>query len=126
MWIDPRVLEDGVTRSDLKAQESLSLKVQDILGQARLAAELIRKERTDKKLSQKKDEELSAIYSKLVTAEGRYPQPVLIDQINYLFSMLNRADQKPGQDAYLRFDELEKELSGYLSRIKEIMGAKRN
>ena len=120
--IDPRVLEDGITRSDLKAQESLSLKVQDILSQARMGAELIRKERTNKKLSQKKDQELSAIYSKLVTAEGRYPQPVLIDQINYLFSMLNRADQKPGQDAYLRFDELERELSGYLSRIKEIMG----
>jgi hypothetical protein len=31
---------------------------------------------------------------------------MLIDQISYLLGMLDRADQKPGRDAYLRYDEL--------------------
>jgi predicted RNA-binding protein YlxR (DUF448 family) len=39
-------------------------------------------------------------------AEGPYPQPMLLAQIEYLLGMIDRADQKPGRDAYLRFDEL--------------------
>jgi hypothetical protein len=47
---------------------------------------------------------------------------MLVDQLSYLSSMLNRADQKPGRDAYMRFDELDKELSGYLSAVERIIG----
>jgi hypothetical protein len=54
--------------------------------------------------------------------KGRYAQPKLINQLNYLFSMLNRADQKPGRDVYLRFEELDKELSEYVSQIDAILG----
>jgi hypothetical protein len=36
--------------------------------------------------------------------------------------MLNRADQKPGRDAYVRFDELNQELSAYSLEIKKILG----
>jgi len=36
--------------------------------------------------------------------------PMLIDQLNYLASMLNRADQRPGKDAYDRYEELEGKL----------------
>ncbi len=36
--------------------------------------------------------------------------------------MLSRADQKPGRDAYIRFDELVEDLSGCLSRLNEILG----
>jgi hypothetical protein len=36
--------------------------------------------------------------------------PMLIDQISYLASMLDRADQMPGKDAYQRYDELQKQF----------------
>jgi hypothetical protein len=122
LQMDPRVEEDGVSQSDLVAQQSLSLQIRDTLSLARMAAERIRKAREPQKLNRKKDERLAAIYSKLVTAKIIYPQPMLIDQLQYLFSMLNRADQKPGRDAYLRLDDLNKELSGYISEIDEILG----
>ena len=35
---------------------------------------------------------------------------MLIDQIRYLASMLNRVDQEPGDDAYERFKELNEQL----------------
>ncbi|NOR53572.1 MAG: hypothetical protein GQ536_05750, partial [Candidatus Aminicenantes bacterium] len=121
--VDPRVVEDGVRPADLIAQESLSLQIRDTLSLASMAAERIGQARKSKALSRKKDGKLTAIHSKLVTANMIYPQPKLIDQLRYLLSMLNRADQKPGRDAYLRFDELKKELSGYISEIDEILGS---
>jgi len=42
----------------------------------------------------------------LKTPEGRYQQPALISQMSYLYSMLKQADQRPGQDAYARYEEL--------------------
>ncbi|MFW6140896.1 MAG: hypothetical protein ACOC5S_06040, partial [Acidobacteriota bacterium] len=58
--------------------------------------------------AQRLKEKLLEIKKKLVTREGiRYPQPMLIDQIQYLYSILNRADQKPGKDAYERHEELQ-------------------
>jgi hypothetical protein len=35
-----------------------------------------------------------------------YPQPMLTDQIDYLFNMINTADQAPGKEAEDRFDVL--------------------
>ncbi len=123
--VDPRVAEDGVTRADLIAQESLSLRVRDTLSLANRTVERIRKareSRESKELSKNNREKLSVFYAKLVTATGPYPQPMLVDQISYLFSMLGRADQKPGRDAYIRFDELNQELFDYVSEINKILG----
>lgn len=120
--VDPRVIDDGVTQTDLVAQESLGLRIRDIRSAASRLAERIKVAMESSKISSKKRERLSALYAKLVTAEGPYPQPMLLDQISYLSSMLNRADQKPGRDAYVRFDELNKELSGYLSEAGKILG----
>ena len=47
----------------------------------------------------------------LNTKEGTYMQPMLIDQIRYLQSMLSRADQKPGKDALNRLKELKSEFN---------------
>ena len=46
----------------------------------------------------------------LVSKKTPYSQPMLIDQIRYLASMLNRVDQEPGDDAYERFKELNEQL----------------
>jgi hypothetical protein len=63
----------------------------------------------------------------LVTADIIYPQPMLIDQMKYLRSMLMQADQRPGKDAYDRYEvlktlwqNLETELSAFQQLDKEI------
>jgi hypothetical protein len=122
--VDPRVTEDGVTHADLIAQESLSIQVRDTLSMANRLAERIRKVRESADVSRKNKEKLASLYAKLVTATGPYPQPMLVDQLSYLSSMLNRADQKPGRDAYVRFDELDQELSAYVSEVNKILGEK--
>jgi photosystem II stability/assembly factor-like uncharacterized protein len=126
--LDPRVASDGVTVSDLKAQESLSLKVLMLLEHARQAASGLEKEieklsavieggGNQARIAKKNDDLLKQIHSRLVTGEGRYPQPQLIDQISYLYNMLDQADQIPGRDAYLRFDELSETLNQCLMDI---------
>ncbi len=122
--VDPRVTEDGITQADLVAQESLSLQVRDTMSLANGLVQRIRKARESVEVSQKKKGGLNAVYAKLVTATGPYPQPMLVDQISYLSSMLDRADQKPGRDAYVRFDELNRELSLHVSEVNKILGEK--
>jgi hypothetical protein len=46
------------------------------------------------------------LYGELFTAEGRYMTPRLVDQITYLRGMLDQGDQRPGKDAYARYEEL--------------------
>lgn len=130
--IDPRVVEDGVTRSDLVDQESLNLRIRDLLGRARMVEtrmtavrELLKKkiEKNDRGAAQARsaDEQLAKIQSRFVTAGGRYPQPMLLDQINYLSRMLDRADQKPGRDAYERCAELEGMLAETIAGFNKIL-----
>jgi len=128
--LDPRVAKDGVTVSDLKEQEALSLKVSILLGQARQAAselenelekysDLVEEGGARARRAKELENRLKEIHARLVTDEGRYPQPQIIDQISYLSSMLDRADQKPGRDAYVRFDELTKALNECLEDMKK-------
>ena len=51
-------------------------------------------------------EALARLDAELNDADGSYPQPMLLGQINYLLGMTSRADQAPGQDAYTRHEEL--------------------
>lgn len=120
--VDPRVREDGVTRADLVAQESLGLQVRNLLSMANRVADRIQKARDLEDVSLKDKDRLDLLYGKLVTGSVIYPQPQLIDQVSYLLSMLNGADQKPGRDAYARFDELNQALSDAVSEVTQILG----
>ena len=126
--MDPRVAEAGVTQADLAEQEELGLKLVKLQEASRQLANQIKqrkkelnkmmKESTDvdqKKRYQNEHDKITEREKQLVTNQGRYPQPMLIDQINYLSSMINRADQKPGKDAHDRY----KELKGLLDSLKE-------
>lgn len=93
---DPRVLEQGVSQSDLEKQEALALEVVALLSEVKQAAE-------------KADPELKA---QLVQTKGNYTQPQLIDQIEYLLGTLTQADQLPGQDAYKRLQVLQQTWAG--------------
>jgi hypothetical protein len=43
---------------------------------------------------------------------------MLIDQISYLYSMLDQADQVPGKDAYDRYTTLREKLTALKSKTK--------
>ena len=68
------------------------------------------------------DRRLADLLAKLETAEGyTYPTPMLIAQLSYLYSNLDRADQEPGTDAYERYTELEGLLSEYIDELERIL-----
>ncbi len=71
----------------------------------------------DKKLSRKKSELVDSAIKELLTEDGPYMQPMLIDQFKYLYNMVSKADQILGKDAYDRFDE----LNSQFKKIKKII-----
>ena len=119
--MDPRVTL--VTEADVEAQEKLALEVQafgdevakliSAMDEAREALKNSLNAEKANRRDQRKKEQLDAIYYKLVTPPGTYMQPMLSDQTRYLSGMIGRADQRPGQDAYERLEELK-------TRFKEI------
>ena len=119
--IDPRVAEDGVTPAVLQEQEKLCLQVRDLMSNAQMTSEQIAKalEKTANKESIQN--RLVKLQQQFVTAEGRYMIPMLLNQISYLNSMLNRADQKPGRDAYMRYEELKEKLQGFIAEFEQIL-----
>ena len=64
--------------------------------------------------------QLQAIYARLVTANIVYPQGMLIDQLSNITRMIGQADQKPGRDAYDRFNDLMKELTAIKTELKRL------
>jgi len=64
--------------------------------------------------------ELMEIRSALVDAEGAYPQPMLVSQLEYLYGMLNRADQAPGGEAQVRYAELRAKLDARVGQISAL------
>ncbi len=96
--IDPRVTADGVTQADLEEQTAFLLKVRDAIAEARKLSASLKESRKD-------------LHDKLVTAEGPYPQPMLIDQLSNIARMVGQADQKVGKEAQTRFDDVMKELA---------------
>ncbi|UCF39401.1 MAG: hypothetical protein JSU96_12140, partial [Acidobacteriota bacterium] len=100
--IDPRIQKEGITAEDLSVQYELALQVRDTLsGARRLAVRLVENSR---QLSDRSQADLIRIKDLLVTAPIRYSVPRLIDQLEYLYSNLTRASQRPGKDAFQRFE----------------------
>jgi hypothetical protein len=102
--IDPRVEADGVTQADLVEQyefnkqvSALQAEARDFLQQVQQAREGARGQRA---------EQLDQVLASLTQRREAYPQPMLVEQINYLASMTATADQKIGKDATARLGEL--------------------
>ena len=119
--LDPRVVAEGyVSSEDIAAQVELSLKARDALSSARLAAA-----RLDDALESATGATRTAleeIQKELVTAPRRYSQPMLIDQLSYLYSNLDRADQRPGADAVERYESLRNQLDEQVERLDTLIG----
>ncbi len=123
--IDPRLAASNVTAADLEAQESLAIQIRDLQSRAKQLADALsrQREKLEKQDSQIHAEKdllaLRNLEQKLVTAEGRYRQPMLLAQISYLRYMLNSADQLPGKDAYAQYDVLKKQLDELIVEVQQ-------
>ena len=112
---DPRI-NGKLSAADLKAQETLALQVVALEDSSKRIAEKIKMKRKElepllkegkaTEAQVKVDQRLNDLQKMLVTKEGPYQRPVLIDQLNYLRGTLDQSDQRPGKDALDRFDEL--------------------
>ena len=108
--MDPRIAAEGITAADLQAQADLILEVQKLSARtSKLVAELRRLSRAQ--MSEERGAKLDAIRAKLVNDQGAYPQEMLQSQVRYLSGMIDRADQRPGRDAYTRLEQLEQAIA---------------
>ncbi len=130
--VDPKLDLTKTGLEDLRAQEMLALQVVALEDSAKRVAEEIkaRRKELDKLIKARKktkqyveeDKRLAQILDQLETPEGIYMTPMLIDQLRYIRYMLNQADQRPGQDAYDRFDELKNRFSNIITPYTKLAG----
>ncbi|HEX7118782.1 MAG TPA: hypothetical protein VF212_08345 [Longimicrobiales bacterium] len=124
--MDPRVVDDGVTRGDLAEQLEHAFRVRDAISEANLALDRVRNARERLEAAGRSASDaarrLDALRAALETADGRYMQPMLIDQLEYLYGMITDADQKLGRDAFIRYDELRAELDRILAELQAVEG----
>ena len=118
--LDPRVAAEGLTSSDIRAQVDLATEARDALSEARLAVEWMEQARIDGELGA-----LREIYDQLVTASTRYSQPRVVDQLQYLYSNLIVADQRPGRDAELRYEDLRGALDEQMAALEKLLDTSR-
>lgn len=119
--VDPKLDLSKTGLEDIHAQENLSLQVVALEDSSKRVAEEIKARRKElanlikagKRVKQytQEDKRLAQIEEQLETADGIYMTPMLIDQLRYLRYMLNQADQRPGKDAYDRYEELKNRFS---------------
>ena len=112
---DPRLAKDGVTDAMIAEQTKLLLDIQQKVGEARSVLQRLNEARVKAQVDSgaagaARVKAIDAVIAKIQTAGGSYPQPMLIDQFANVSRMLGQADQKPGRDAYERFNDLVKEL----------------
>jgi hypothetical protein len=106
--IDPRVARDGVTVADLAEQTRFSLRVRDLLADARSYQQRLRQAIDARRGDAAK---LQGVWDKLVTRSGPYEDQMFIDQVANVGREVGQADQKVGASAYERLNELVKEWS---------------
>jgi len=116
--LDPRVLETGrAAPEDAAELERLALAVRDAMSEARGAAA-----RIEAALGEEPDPRLEVVQNALVTGEVRYSQPMLIDQLLYLYRALDVADQAPGREAEERYGDLRRALDEQLAVVRGVLG----
>jgi photosystem II stability/assembly factor-like uncharacterized protein len=120
--LDPRVSNEGrVSEADVTAQVELALRARDALSNGRLAADRLKKALETASPSDRAA--LEEIQNVLVAAPVRYSRPMIVDQMEYLYENLDAADQRPGADAYKRYQDLLGQLEEQIERIDRIVGA---
>jgi hypothetical protein len=109
--IDPRVAAAGVTQADLREQLDLALQVRDAIAEARALGAKLTAARQAAQPGSGHARALQALVDRVVTADVVYPQPMLAEQLSNIARMIGQADQKIGRDAFVRCDDLMKEMA---------------
>jgi photosystem II stability/assembly factor-like uncharacterized protein len=131
--VDPRVLQDGITNADLVDQQDFLLRVRDAIAQARQLQQRVQQAMQQASVptppapgagewvaNMKYQHPLQQIYSRLVTAQGTYEQGMLIDQLSNVARAEGAADQKIGNEARKRFNDLLTELKALQADMSKL------
>ena len=123
VMMDPRVAADGVTIADLQAQFDLGIEVRTAIEDADATIERLRGAQERVAEGTDVERELKEIEKALVTDRtiSSYPQPMLRDQMNYLYGNTQRADQEPAADMYERLEVLVGELEQHKERLQRLI-----
>ncbi|MEM7108843.1 MAG: hypothetical protein AAF519_11505 [Bacteroidota bacterium] len=109
---DPHLSATNTTLEDIQKQYEFALELGELLSKARQLEDRLNKElkklkKSDVEMIDRK-KALEKVLAELRKKDITYPQPRLIDQMEYLYSMTNRADQAMGKDAYEQLELLSK------------------
>lgn len=123
VMMDPRVAADGVTVADLQAQFDLGIRVRTAIEDADATIEQLRGAQERVAEGSDVETELEKVERALLTDRTitSYPQPMLRDQMNYLYGNTQRADQKPAADMYERLDVLVTELEQHKQQLQRLI-----
>ena len=121
--MDPRVAADGVTIADMQAQFDLGIEVRTAIEDADATIERLRGAQERVAEGTDVERELKEIERALLTDQTitSYPQPMLRDQMNYLYRNSQSADQEPAADMYERLDVLVTELEQHKERLQRLI-----
>jgi photosystem II stability/assembly factor-like uncharacterized protein len=131
--MDPRLAKDGITAADLVAQEKFLLQIRDSIAEASQLRQRVQQAMTKTEVRPspspgpgewpatiKHAHPLQALWARIVTAPGTYEQGMLIDQLSQIARAEGAADQKIGQEARRRFDDLMKELKAIQLEVAKL------
>ena len=134
---DPRLAKDGITQADLVAQEQFLLKVRDAIAEATTLRTRVTQAMQQKGVQPPPApgvgetpetatyaDPLQGLWAKLSSAGGTYPEPMLVEHLQNVQRMVGGADQKVGQEAVERFDDLMRDLKAIEADFARLGGAK--
>jgi photosystem II stability/assembly factor-like uncharacterized protein len=115
---DPRVVQLGISDEEIVETVTFNLKVRDMISRANKLVDKL-----DKALEtiESEKEQLEEIKKKLITAEGTYQKPMLVDQIGYLYYLSIGSDMAIGNETRKRYYQLEQQLAELEEHIKTLL-----
>ena len=123
LLMDPRVAADGITVTHLQAQFDLGMEVLAAIADAGQTIQTLNGAMQRAADGSSLEDQLKEIETALVTDRtiSSYPQPMLADQLSYLYGNTQRADQEPAADMYTRLEVLVTELEAHKARLERLM-----
>jgi photosystem II stability/assembly factor-like uncharacterized protein len=106
--LDPRLVADGVTATDLDLQYRFNVRLRAAIADARALTTAIESAAAAGGANR---DALERIRGALVDAGGAYPRPMLNRQLSEISRVANAADARPNNGTVLRLDDVEKELA---------------
>ena len=109
--INPELEANGTTVKDLQEQEALALKVAGLLIAIKREISSLEVD-IEKTKNPSKQRRLKAKLGTMKKGTKRYDRPMLHEHVEYLYEMISSAPQKPGNDAFVRYEVLKAQWEG--------------